>query len=316
MGVDVFFVLSGYLITSLLMDEYERSGTIRLGFFYQRRFARLTPPLVVMLFVYLMVAGYLWPGATTASTLRDVFAALLYVSNYTLTFWNLPGHLAHTWSLAVEEQFYLIWPLVIMFICRPDRNRHAFKLLVAIYLAITCWRIGWAVLSEHPYQQAYYRFDTRLTGLIFGALVAIFAKQHPKISLPVRPELLGAISILLFALYSWRFGNTHVIGLTFGITMAEWVSTLLIAICIWSDRQTIAYKLLSNPIPVFVGKMSYGLYLWHFPIFLYLSEHYPWYVTLSLGSAIAMMFSMISYYTVEKMARTKIRELKAIPMAN
>lgn len=316
MGVDVFFVLSGFLITTLLMDEYERSGTIRLGFFYQRRFARLTPPLIVMLFVYLLVAGYLWPEVTIENSLRDVLSALLYVSNYTLTFWNFPGHLAHTWSLAVEEQFYLIWPLVIMFICRPDRYRHAFKLLLAIYLAITGWRIGWAVLSEHPYQQAYYRFDTRLTGLVFGALVAVFAKRHPKISLPIQPELLGAISILLFGFYSWKFGNTHVIGLIFGIPMAEWVSALLIAICIWSDRQTIAYRLLANRIPVFVGKMSYGLYLWHFPIFMYMGERYPWYVTLALGGAVALMFSVISYYTVEKMARMKIRELKAMPIAN
>ncbi|MFT3928836.1 MAG: acyltransferase [Spongiibacteraceae bacterium] len=316
MGVDVFFVLSGYLITSLLMDEYERSGTIRLGFFYQRRFARLTPPLVVMLLVYLLLAGYLWAGMTTASTLRDVFAALFYVSNYTLTFWNFPGHLAHTWSLAVEEQFYLLWPLVILFICRPNRNRHAFKILVATYFAITCWRIGWAVVSEHPYQQAYYRFDTRLTGLILGALVAMFAKRQPHISLPMKPELLGAASIFLLALYSWKFGNTHVVGLTLGIPMAEWISTVLIAICIWSDKQTLAYKLLSNRLPVFVGKMSYGLYLWHFPIFMYMGERYSWQVTFVIGGSLALIFSVVSYYTVEKMARVKIRELKAIPVAN
>jgi len=315
LGVDVFFVLSGYLITTLLLSEYERTGTIRLGTFYRRRFARLTPPLVVMLFVYLLVSRYLWPETTLGDSVRDVLAALFYLSDYSLTFWNVPSHLAHTWSLSVEEQFYVIWPLALLFLFNPDRNRYAVKLLIATYVSVTLWRIGWVILSAHPYEYAYYRFDTRVTGLILGALFAVFAKRKKNISLLIHPNLLAIAAAFLFAIYSWKIGNVPEIGMTFGTVLAEWASILLIAVSIWSDKQAIAYQFLANPLAVFLGKMSYGLYLWHFPIFLYLGELYPWYVTLPLGGAIALAFSMISYHTVEKVARTKIRAISTQPVA-
>lgn len=315
LGVDVFFVLSGFLITAILLNEYERTRTIQLGVFFKRRFARLTPPLVAMIAVYLLVSGYLWPELTFAESFRNALAALFYISDYTLTFWAFPAPLAHTWSLSVEEQFYLVWPFAILYLFRSDRSRHAMKWLLFLYVSVTLWRMGWAFFSENPYQNTYYRFDTRATGLILGALLAAFSKAHKDLKLPIHPNLLAIAALLTFAIYSWKVGNVPTIGMTLGIVLAEFASVTLIAVSIWSDRQAMAYRILANPVSVYLGKMSYGLYLWHFPIFLFLGERYPWYVTLPLGGTIALLFSIVSYNTIERFSREKLRRPKEFPVA-
>src|SRR5690242_18795216 len=99
LGVDVFFVLSGFLITSLLMDEIEDTGTVSFGRFYLRRFLRLTPPLLFMLATYLVFAPIAWPQMAFHTDVRDVLISTFYLSDYASAFWSLPHYLRHTWSL-------------------------------------------------------------------------------------------------------------------------------------------------------------------------------------------------------------------------
>src|SRR5487761_2131823 len=119
-GVDVFFVLSGFLITQLLVDEYDSQGQIDLGKFYLRRLLRLTPPLAILLAVYLAVAPTLWPHYGLWPHIRDAALAGLYLADYGRAFWSQPTLLEHTWSLSVEEHFYLLWPFAVLLLGRVE----------------------------------------------------------------------------------------------------------------------------------------------------------------------------------------------------
>lgn len=149
-GVDIFYVISGYLITGLILREIEKTGRLDLSAFYQRRIKRLLPTSVFVLFVTAVVAWFVLPAINRDALGRDLFAAAAYVSNYLFAWWendyqNLgatPSPFIHYWSLAVEEQFYVIWPIFILFLARYGRRAilngvaivTALSLLFAIYL--------------------------------------------------------------------------------------------------------------------------------------------------------------------------------------
>ena len=157
-GVDLFFVLSGFLITWLLFDEHSVTGRIDLPYFFFRRYLRLTPPLLAMLAVYLAIAPTAWPEFSLWSHIRDVLLTGSYVSDYARAFWGTPLILQHSWSLGVEEHFYLLWPLAVLALLRlPARWRPA--ALFCLYIAATAWRMAW-YRDETTWPETYYRFDT------------------------------------------------------------------------------------------------------------------------------------------------------------
>lgn len=153
LGVDIFFVLSGFLITRLLLDEQDREGRIELRRFYLKRLLRLTPPLVVMLALYAICAPLLIPDYDHHG--RDALLAGLYLSDYTISLTGAPMFLDHTWSLAVEEHFYLIWPAVLIAAHRLPRERLVSVLFVA-YAVATIWR--GACIQWQTWGEVYYRF--------------------------------------------------------------------------------------------------------------------------------------------------------------
>ena len=178
-GVDLFFVLSGFLITRLLVNEIDATGRIDLWKFYLRRLLRLAPALLLLLAAYLVIAPSLWPQVDFMSHLRDAALAGFYLSDYSQAFWHNPKVLIHTWSLSVEEHFYLIWPFAILLLARIEPRWRLVGLLV-IYLLASAWRIfeyeivGW--------DATYYRFDTRVGGLVCGALLATALRHRDSIS--------------------------------------------------------------------------------------------------------------------------------------
>ena len=178
-GVDLFFVLSGFLITRLLVDEFDAAGQIDLPRFYLRRLLRLAPPLLLLLAAYLVIAPMIWPQYGLWSHIRDAALAGFYLSDYGRAFWHYPIALQHTWSLSVEEHFYLIWPFAVLLLARIEL-RWRIAGLFGIYLIATAWRIfeyessGWVA--------TYFRFDTRMSGLICGALLAICLPRMGRIS--------------------------------------------------------------------------------------------------------------------------------------
>lgn len=167
------------MITRLLAEEIDVLGKINLWGFYLRRLLRLAPPLLLLLAVYLAIAPRLWPQFSLWEHIRDAALAGLYLSDYARAFWDNPKILQHTWSLSVEEHFYFIWPFVVLLLARIE-FRWRIACLFGLYLLATAWRIfeyeglGWAA--------TYFRFDTRMSGLIFGALLATFLPYVGRIS--------------------------------------------------------------------------------------------------------------------------------------
>jgi len=281
-GVDLFFVLSAFLISSILAAEWHETGSMNLKRFYWRRLLRLTPPLFLMLAAYVITAPFIWPGHDHA---RDALIAGLYISDYTVTFFGEPQYLQHTWSLAIEEQFYLLWPLLLAVLLRAKRP---ISWLIGGYVVATLWR------SSHGWWEDYYfRFDTHETGLILGALL-FFAMPY----LRMKPWVpLAGAALFLEACFAGAITGAKMV-----IPPAEFAAALLIA-SVASGQIGAIGPLLQNAPAVRIGKLSYGMYLWHVPIAVILRDRMPWFSTFVLTFGASVLLAAISYGTVEEWAR-------------
>ena len=278
LGVDVFFVLSGYLITSLLLLEHDRTGTLGLKNFWIRRARRLLPALVLMVAAVLVLfptLGVAW----TQSTRGDALAVLLYVSNWWFVLrgesyaqaFEDPSPFQHTWSLAIEEQWYVLLPLVllVLFRSRPGRRSLGWLLVAG---AIGSATIMAAVQSSTDGSRAYYGTDSRLQGLLVGAALACLVASTigRKLVDSTVVALLGWVGLI-------GLGIAFVVAVQAdprmyqgGFLAVSVLAALVVAASVGSNRLSPGV-LLSRQWLVVVGVLSYGIYLWHWPIYLVLS---------------------------------------------
>jgi len=278
-GVDLFFVLSSFLITTILAKEHASTGRIAVARFYWRRALRLYPTLLLLLAGFLIASPYLWPELPAW---RYAAMTAFYVTDYTRALIGEPEVLSYTWSLSVEEHFYLVWPLVLPYILR--RPNPARWLLMA-YLAATAWRIG----NYHwlGWETTYFRFDTRLSGLILGSMLA-FGVRFQARWVPL------AVAGLAAAVATPSFhGST---GLTAMMVLAEWSAAGLVTYAAGRGR---GHRVLSCAALAYVGRLSYGLYLWHFPIVYWMREHYSWGTTLAVTGAASLALAALSHHLVD-----------------
>jgi peptidoglycan/LPS O-acetylase OafA/YrhL len=298
-GVDVFFVLSGFLITTLLVAEHRSSGEINLLRFYRRRFLRLTPALLLMLAVYLAAAPFLWPKVPLSSHFGDAALAAAYLSDYTQAFWGIPRFLVHTWSLSVEEHFYILWPLALLGILRLQRPNQI-RALAGLYVAATAWRF-YSCFTAGTFDEIYFRFDTRLSGLMLGALLAIVCERGVTSS-PRTLMRLGATSALGLGVLILSAPWGLPIGLAVHVMAAEVAAAGLI-VAVIASRDTPIHRILATGPFVTIGVLSYGLYLWHYPIAFALRDIVPWYWTITLTLPLSLLGAAVSYMTVERAGR-------------
>jgi len=288
LGVDVFFVLSGFLITSLLCREYEGRASVALGRFWARRARRLVPALVILL---LGVAAYarLFAGSIDLSTIRgDALSTLLYVANwhflassqgyFALTM--APSPLLHTWSLAVEEQYYLIWPVMALLVLRRGGRR-------ALAWVAGTGALGSALLMSVLYlagastDRLYYGTDTRAQALLVGSFLGAVAVRpglgvvRATWAATARGRLTGVVVGVAGAgvlVWAWSTLNGQDPVLYEGGFLAVALATggVITAVVSWPGS-ALAWFLSRRPL-VFVGRISYGLYLYHWPLFLALDH--------------------------------------------
>jgi len=302
LGVDVFFALSGYLITRLLLNEHATRGRIDLWRFYVRRSWRLAPALCLMLLVYVSIE-LAWHGFAIWKTLAlDALLALAYVTNWTrATGWHLPADLGHTWSLAVEEQFYLLWPLLLIGVLKLSRRRGVQMLLVgAMALASMFWRL---YLQDQgaSVDRLYNGTDVRAETLLWGALLALLrfneiAQQGCHWLDQVLESMIPLLMLVLFFGAQWTEGWIYSVG----ITAVSGLSVLLIQ-GLHSGRWQILSRALSAGWLVYLGRISYGIYLWHFPILRWLMESpMDAWSRLVCTVALSLTAASLSYQFMEK----------------
>ncbi|GAA4205091.1 acyltransferase family protein [Actinocatenispora rupis] len=321
-GVDAFFVLSGFLITSLLLTEVAGTGRIRLPAFWGRRARRLLPALLLMVAVVVPASRWLLPPGDMAPVRGDAIAALLYVANWRMIFRGsdyfaqtaTPSPLQHTWSLGIEEQFYLVWPLVMVAILIGVTRRHADPLRRRWLLLAACAGGGIVstVLADVLYRatdssRAYYGTDTRAVALLVGCGLAIILYRRlagGRHRADERHPVLGALTVLAVAGLAW--GTTHATGATnwqyhLGFAAIAVAVAVVIAHAVVSPGSPTAW-VLSRPPVVALGKISYGVYLWHWPVFVLLTAERAGFGGLGLFAlrcAVTLAVSTASYFLVE-----------------
>jgi peptidoglycan/LPS O-acetylase OafA/YrhL len=330
LGVDAFFVLSGYLITGLLLAEWARTGRIALGAFWARRARRLLPALLLMVTVVALGARALLPLDEVRRLRGDGLAALLYAANWRRVLGGgdyfaqtaSPSPLEHTWSLAVEEQFYVVWPLVVAALLAGSVTAARRTALARVLLICVAGAAAATVLLASVYRpddpgRAYYGTDTRGASLLVGAALAVLlARIGTDVDVRVRTcsrwirTVLAAGAGLSLVGLGWAWSRAEGGDAWLyhgGLLLAALAVAVLLAHVVLEPRGATARVLAMRPL-VLVGRISYGLYLWHWPVFLALTSGRTGRQGTELfllRCAVTLAVAVASYLLVERPIRTR-----------
>lgn len=321
LGVDVFFVLSGFLITGLLVEERAGSGRISLRGFWLRRARRLLPGLVVMLGVLALCDALRAPAINLSTLPGDIVAALFYFANWHFIAGHssyfaqfvTPSPLEHTWSLAIEEQFYLLWPLALLVLARLGGRRWRPVAMVATAVLAVASLVDMALVAHRipDPTRAYFGTDTRAFELMIGALLALTFEQRliggterGGIGRRVRTGVGWLALAVLVAGFGLVTGPPHWM-FDGGFGAVAVLTAVVLATVVRDGSGTLARFLGLGPVR-WIGRISYGLYLWHWPVYVLLSVSTTglasWAVDV-LRLAATVGAATLSFYLVEEPIR-------------
>ena len=329
LGVDLFFVLSGYLITSLLLGEHNATGRIALWPFWVRRARRLFPALLSLMPAVAAYAMFYAKPIELAGIRADALATIAYVANWRAIFahksyWQLfaaPSPLEHTWSLAIEEQFYVVWPLVVALLLRRGTR----KTLLGVTLLLGGLSVAAMILLFDPEKtsRVYLGTDTRAASILAGAALAcVIAPDTTFSARTVRKlDVLGVVSALGLAFMWFRVEGSSRFLYRGGFWLAELAVLALILCAISGTRSVVARALSIRPL-TFLGTISYGVYLWHWPVNVFLTPervHARGFWLHVVQFAVTFAISLASYRWVEQPIRKNGlpfgRALYTVPLA-
>ena len=294
-GVDLFFVISGFLITWLALVEFRTSGRINVPHFYMRRALRLAPALVFFLLVNIVVAVY---NDRLAQVMPSVWATLFYYLNWKVYFTLevAPGF-GHLWSLSVEEQYYMLWPLWLVLLLRSNK---AVPVVALTALAVVLHRnLAWH--EQGNWLQLYVRTDMRMDALLLGALCAFFW-QADYLARLFNGRLAGTALLIVFIgmtlLMDYREASYYI----WGAALVALLGCGFIFNC--SARAGNARGGIFNKAWLeYLGRRSYGLYLWHFPVFLWCSKLKPelasWLI-ITIAVTLTFIITEFSWRVIER----------------
>jgi len=313
LGVDLFFVLSGFLITTLLLAESNQNGEISLGAFWARRARRLLPALAGLLVGVAVYCAVVASPADLAQIRGDALATIGYVANWRAVFarqdyWALfqtPSPLQHTWSLAIEEQFYLVWPLVFVGLLAWWKRRTAVAVLATALLGAAASTVLMAWLyNPGNTTRAYYGTDTRAAGILVGAALAAALAQWGPVHRTGARVALEAAAVASIGFLGWAW--TRVPGQASflyrgGFLLCALAAAIVIAAATHPRRGPIARALGLRPLCV-LGLVSYGVYLWHWPVYVVLDETRTGlsdYSLLAVRLGVTFAIAAVSYLALE-----------------
>lgn len=315
LGVTVFFVLSGYLITGILISEVEEEGTIDLKNFWLRRIRRLVPAVMSMAVVIIFVSAVVNRIIFTKGC-KDFLASVLGFNNWWQIFNKIsyfeaagvPSPFTHCWSLAIETQFYLIYPLILLGIYKLVKSRGEGRanrglLFAGVTLLLALISVILMIVLFDPQQDAsrvYYGTDTRAFSLLFGALLAILWEYRMvprRLSASVN-MVLGSVSFAVLLVMTIAINGSS----NFWYRGGQFFGTILTVLMVYavSGRKTWLSRFLSNPVLKWMGDRSYSIYLWHYPIILLISKGIKasWWITL-IEIVLSVVLAEISYRFIE-----------------
>lgn len=315
LGVTVFFVLSGYLITGILISEVEEEGTIDLKNFWLRRIRRLVPAVMSMAVVIIFVSAVVNRVIFTKGC-KDFLASVLGFNNWWQIFnkvsyfeaAGVPSPFTHCWSLAIETQFYLIYPLILLGTYKLVKSRGEGRakrglLFAGVTLLLALISVILMIVLFDPQQDAsrvYYGTDTRAFSLLFGALLAILWEYRMvprRLSASVN-MVLGSVSFAVLLVMTIAINGSS----NFWYRGGQFFGTILTVLMVYavSGRKTWLSRFLSNPVLKWIGDRSYSIYLWHYPIILLISKGIKasWWITL-IEIVLSVVLAELSYRFIE-----------------
>lgn len=315
LGVTVFFVLSGYLITGILISEVEEEGTIDLKNFWLRRIRRLVPAVMSMAVVIIFVSAVVNRIIFTKGC-KDFLASVLGFNNWwqifnKVSYFEAAGvtsPFTHCWSLAIETQFYLIYPLILLGIYKLVKSRGEGRakrglLFAGVTLLLALISVILMIVLFDPQQDAsrvYYGTDTRAFSLLFGALLAILWEYRMvprRLSASVN-MVLGSVSFAVLLVMTIAINGSS----NFWYRGGQFFGTILTVLMVYavSGRKTWLSRFLSNPVLKWIGDRSYSIYLWHYPIILLISKGIKasWGITL-IEIVLSVVLAELSYRFIE-----------------
>ena len=332
LGVDIFFVLSGYLITMLLLAEHRETGRIHLPTFWARRLRRLLPALLVLLVVMVILIDIGGDPLATGQARGDLLSTLFYFANWHFitsgqsyfTQFLAVSPDRHTWSLAIEEQFYLFWPIVVAIVLARFRTRTLAAVAATVAVASALWMVQ--IFDPADPSRAYYGTDARVFEILIGALLAIGLAGPWRAQLTRSGRRLAPVGLLVLLGAYVFLADDNSFYYHGGAVLISLAAVALIA---GLEGGSALDRLLSLRPLVMVGLVSYGLYLWHFPIITFVNER----IGPTSGLGLALLATLItlgattaSYFVVERPIRrggkliryklTPARLARVVPVAS
>jgi len=308
LGVDIFFVISGYLITSLILKELDHNNDFSFANFYLRRARRILPALYLVILVSIPIVLFFLRPADIVNFSNSILYSLFFLSNYYFyknntaygDEFSLNIPFLHTWSLSVEEQFYLVLPIFLFIIYKFHKKKIFSFLIILIFLSLIFSQ--WGSLYKHNFN--FYFSITRAWELLVGSLIA-FIHVRKNLQYNKKSKEINSFLGLFLIFFSFFFFKTELVHPSF-LTLTPVIGISLIIL--FSEKKTILYNYLSNKYLVFIGLISYSLYLWHYPLISFvkiLEFSFDNYVVKILILFSVFFLSLLSYYFVEKKFRNK-----------
>ncbi len=290
--LDSFFALSGFLITSLLIVEWRKSGTVKLKVFWARRARRLLPALFVMLIGVAIIYGLFVPAGTYPTLRGDALSALFYFANWHFiaagdNYFDqtaLTSPLIHMWSLSLEEQFYVVWPLVVLGLLKLWRSLRVLLVVCVVGALLSALEMA-LVYKPADVTRVYFGTDTHAQSVLVGASLAVGlamwaerrrkgAEQDWQARTPGARALLtviGVMGVAVTAILCTTVHSDQAFAYRGGFLLAA-VAASAVLLSVSCAQFSLVAKVLSFPVFTYVGRMSYGMYLWHFPLFIFIDH--------------------------------------------
>ena len=324
-GVDVFFVISGFLITGLLLREHDLHGRVSWSDFYRRRARRILPAALVCLVLVVAASSLVYRAARAETITVDAFWSALFVANWHFAAVGTDylgaitptSPLQHFWSLAVEEQFYLLWPIVLGIILATTARRSGKRggggrvVLIAVLIAVVVGSFGWSV-AETASAPTWGYFSTLSRGweIAAGALLAVIAGRLTRLSPGLRSAMsLGGLGLIAAGLFL-----LHPRMAVPGPWSAVPVAGALLVLAAGVGSRLPSSRLLTNRGARYVGRISYSLYLWHFPVIVLLAALLPdGPMTVAVTAVVIVALSVISFHLIEQPMQRGVRAARMIP---